>query len=72
MTTKHKHIVLSIEDKINIYEYFDKGSSMRQIVCEYIIAFLSISCTYICLIIHTFDYLNKPWSQGGQIIDGAM
>ena len=44
MTTKHKHIALSIEDKINIYDCLDKGSSKREIACEYKIAFLFISC----------------------------
>ena len=41
MPTKHKHPALSIEDKITIYECLDKGSSKREIACEY---FLSISC----------------------------
>ena len=46
MPTKHKHPALSIEDKITIYECLDKGSSKREIACEY---FLSISCI-------SFDY----------------
>ena len=41
MPTKHKYPVLSIEDKITIYERLDKGSSKREIAYEYL---LSISC----------------------------
>ena len=47
MTTKHKHIVLSIEDKINIYDCLDKGSSKREITCEYKTAPLSVSCIFV-------------------------
>ena len=47
MTTKHKHTVLSIEDKITIGEHPDKGSPKSNITHEYY--FL-----YICLIIQTF------------------
>ena len=74
MTTKHKHTVLSVEDKMTIYECLDKGSSTREIACAYKIAVFIcfIISMYICLIIKTFDYLNKPWSQGGRIIEGVL
>ena len=35
MTTKRKHTILSIEDKITICEHLDKGSSKREITREY-------------------------------------
>ena len=54
MITKRKHNVLSIEDKITICEHLDNGSSKSKIVREYKITVLSISCSYICLIIQTF------------------
>ena len=71
MTANHKHTVLSIEDKITICAYPDKGSSKSEITCEYKIT-VFINFMYICLIIHTFDYLNKSWSQWIRIIEGAM
>ena len=67
MTTNHKCIVLSIEDKITTCERLDKGSSKSKIAYEHQIT-VFIYFMYICLIIQTFDYLNKSWSQGGQII----
>ena len=42
MTTNHKHTVLSIKDKITIYGCLDKGSSKREIACEYKIAVFMI------------------------------
>ena len=70
MTTKGKHTVLSIEDKITICEHLNKGSSKSEIVCEYkITVFIYFMC--ICLIIR-FDYLNKSWSQWSRIIKGAL
>ena len=53
MTAKHKHTVLSIEDKILSYDCLDKGSSKREIACEYKIAAF-FYFLYICLIIKTF------------------
>ena len=35
MATKRKCTILSIEDKITICEYLDKGSSKREITHEY-------------------------------------
>ena len=54
MTTKHKHTVLSIGDKITVCEHLDKGSSIKsEIACKYkIIAFVYF--VYICLIIKNF------------------
>ena len=53
MTTKGKHTVSSIEDKITICEHLDKGSSKSEITREYkITAFIYFM--YICLIIQTF------------------
>ena len=56
MTTnyKGKHIVLSSEDEITFCEHIDKGSSNSEISCEYKITVLSISCSYISLIIQAF------------------
>ena len=71
ITTKHKHTILYIEDKITICECLDKGSFKREIACEYKIT-VFIYFMYICLIIQTFVYLNKLWSQGGWIIEGAL
>ena len=71
MTTKHKCTVLSIEDTITICEHLDKGSSKREITCEYKIT-VFVYFMYICLIIQTFYYLNKSWFQWGQIIKGAL
>ena len=53
MTTKYKHTVLSIEDKITIYECLEKVSSKSKIACEYKIT-LFIYFMYIHLIIETF------------------
>ena len=53
MTTKGKHTVLSIEDKITICEHLDKGSSKSEIAREYEIT-VFIYFMYICLIIQTF------------------
>ena len=36
MTTKRKHTVISIEDKITICEHLDKGASKSEIAHEYI------------------------------------
>ena len=47
MTTKDKHTVLYIEDKMTIGEYPDKGSPKSNIAHEYYFM-------YICLIIQTF------------------
>ena len=45
MTTKGKHTVLSIEDKITICEHLNKGSSKSEIVCEYkITVFIYFMC----------------------------
>ena len=43
MRTKHKCIVLPIEDKIGICERLDKGSSNREITNEYDIGKSTIS-----------------------------
>ena len=43
MTTKHKHTVLSIEDKITICECLDKESSKIEIAYEYNISKLTFS-----------------------------
>ena len=61
ITTKHKHTILYIEDKITICECLDKGSFKREIACEYKIT-VFIYFMHICLIIQTFEYLNKLWS----------
>ena len=53
MTTKGKHTVLSIEDKIAVCEHLDKESSKSEITCEYKIT-VFIYFMYICLIIQTF------------------
>ena len=53
MTTKCKHTVLSIEDKITICKHLDKGSSKSEIASEYKIT-VFIYFMYICLIIQTF------------------
>ena len=53
MTTNHKCIVLSIEDKITTSECFDKGSSKSDIACEDKITVLSVSCVFI--------WLSKLW-----------
>ena len=37
MATKLKCTVLSIEDKITICEFLDKGSSKREITHEYVV-----------------------------------
>ena len=66
MTTNHKHTALSIGYKITTCECLENGSSKSEITCEYKI---TISCIAICLII---DYLNKSWSQGVLIIEGAL
>ena len=46
MTTKHKHTVLSIEDKTTICEHLGKGFSKSKITCEYNIGKLTISDIY--------------------------
>ena len=71
MTANHKCTVLSIGDKLTIHEYLDNGFSKSEITCEYKRT-VFIYFMYICLIIQIFDYLNKSWSQGVQIIEGAL
>ena len=53
MTTKGKHTVLYIEDKISICEHSDNGSSKSDIAREYKIT-LFIYFMFFCLIIQTF------------------
>ena len=43
MTTKRKRTVLSIEDKITIFEHLNKGSSKREITREYNVGKLIVS-----------------------------
>ena len=60
MITKHKHTVLSIEDKIIIYECLDKGSSKREIACEYKITVFKPGahlCVCMCVCVYTGRYL---------------
>ena len=61
MTTKHKHTVLSSEDKITICEHLDKGSSKSEIAHEYKITVLSISCILFVWLSKLYDYLNNSW-----------
>ena len=58
MATKYKCIVLSIEDKITIYECLDRVSSMREITHEYI-WYQQVDCFSTLLetvFIYLFDY----------------
>ena len=68
MTANHKHTVLSIGDEITTCECLGKGSSKSEIACEYKI---TVSCVFV-LLSKLFDYLNKCWSQGVWIIEGAL
>ena len=73
MTTNHKLTVLSTEDKITTCEHLDNGSFKSEIACEYKVA----NCSYLFHVYlfdypYFFDYLNKPWSQGGRIIKRAL
>ena len=71
MTTKGKHTVLSIEDKITICEHLSRDLLRVRSLVNTKQLFLSISCIFVWLS-KLCDYLNKSWSQWGRIIKGAL